>query len=70
MPNPVFREFLGAGILAVALALPPLSAQASAANRALPAPAFDPPPAAARETALLAGGCFWGCRRCSSTPKA
>jgi peptide-methionine (S)-S-oxide reductase len=26
----------------------------------VPAPAFDPPNAAAKETAVVAGGCFWG----------
>ena len=35
---------------------------ASAAERAvkLPPPAFDPPPTAQQETAVFAGGCFWG----------
>lgn len=50
------------GILALLLA--PLAgtaeAEAGAANRALPAPALDPPAEAAEETAVLAGGCFWG----------
>ena len=34
----------------------------SAAEKAvrLPAPAYDPPATAAQETAVLAGGCFWG----------
>ena len=37
-------------------------ARADAINRVIPAPAFDTPAAAANglETAVLAGGCFWG----------
>ena len=33
---------------------------ASAAERLVPAPRFDPPVASPRQTAVLAGGCFWG----------
>jgi peptide-methionine (S)-S-oxide reductase len=33
---------------------------AVAADRAVPAPRLDPPAAAAQQTAVLAGGCFWG----------
>lgn len=50
------------GILALLLApfLGAPEAGAAAANRALPAPEIDPPLDAERETAVLAGGCFWG----------
>jgi peptide-methionine (S)-S-oxide reductase len=47
-----------AGILAAALGL--LLPNAEATAGALPAPALDPPAPATRETAVLAGGCFWG----------
>ena len=33
---------------------------ASASDRVVPAPRLDPPVAAAPQTAVLAGGCFWG----------
>lgn len=33
---------------------------ASAAEKLVPAPRFDPPVAARQQTAVLAGGCFWG----------
>lgn len=51
--------------LAVALALAPLAgrcAGADAINKVIPAPAVDTPGAEAgrHETAVLAGGCFWG----------
>ncbi len=49
--------------LAVALAAATLSVlPATAAEKAvaIPAPALDTPSAAASETAILAGGCFWG----------
>lgn len=57
------RNFVlfGLGALAlgtVALGLHP-AARADAAVLA-PAPAYDPPVAAASETATLSGGCFWG----------
>jgi len=45
----------------VALALTLTAARADNAARALPAPALDTPPAkAGPETAVFAGGCFWG----------
>ena len=37
-----------------------LGSSAAAAEKATPPPAFDPPNTAARETAVFAGGCFWG----------
>jgi len=57
---------LGAGAMALAIvpALGVLAPWAHAADAvALPPPEFDPPPrgtAPAFETAVLAGGCFWG----------
>jgi peptide-methionine (S)-S-oxide reductase len=33
---------------------------ASAAEKLIPAPRLDPPVASAQQTAVLAGGCFWG----------
>jgi peptide-methionine (S)-S-oxide reductase len=33
---------------------------AAASDRAVPAPRLDPPAAAGQQTAILAGGCFWG----------
>src|SRR4029450_3073239 len=33
---------------------------ASASDRVVPAPRLDPPVATAQQTAVLAGGCFWG----------
>lgn len=47
-----------AGILAAALA--GFAAPAPAEAGALPPPAFDPPGKTSPETAVLAGGCFWG----------
>jgi peptide-methionine (S)-S-oxide reductase len=49
-----------AGVLAVAVGA--WLASASAAERAVkvPPPAFDPAVAAQQETAVFAGGCFWG----------
>ncbi len=41
----------------IALALPAL---ASDLDKRIPAPALDPANSAASETAVLAGGCFWG----------
>jgi hypothetical protein len=34
------------------------------------APATGAPAPGAHQTLVLAGGCFWGCRPCSSTPAA
>ncbi len=49
-------------IAAVAVAGGAWFATNSAAEKAvrLPPPAFDPPAASAQETAVFAGGCFWG----------
>ena len=33
---------------------------AAASDRVVPAPRFDPPIASGQQTAVLAGGCFWG----------
>jgi len=33
---------------------------AAASDRAVPAPRLDPPTASGQQTAILAGGCFWG----------
>ena len=41
------------------LALSP-AARADDLDKAIPAPAIDPANAAASETMVLAGGCFWG----------
>lgn len=35
-------------------------ARAGDLDRAIPAPAYDPPSTAESETAVLAGGCYWG----------
>jgi peptide-methionine (S)-S-oxide reductase len=35
-------------------------ARAGDLDRAIPAPAFDPPSSVESETAVLAGGCYWG----------
>lgn len=50
------------GRIATALAVSALTASMSFAAAALPKPAVDMPPAARKsvETAVLAGGCFWG----------
>lgn len=50
------------GVAAVALAVGFLVVNRSAAEEAhvVPAPALDPQSSAATETAILAGGCFWG----------
>jgi peptide-methionine (S)-S-oxide reductase len=60
-PSPV-RAAIGIGVL-VAMALVGRSAVTRAADNgvALPAPAVDSAPTSARsDTAVLAGGCFWG----------
>lgn len=48
------------GIAALAFALSPAIALADEAPRLLPAPAIDEPAGEGIETAVLAGGCFWG----------
>ncbi|WP_380872869.1 peptide methionine sulfoxide reductase MsrA [Sphingomonas sp. DBB INV C78] len=61
------RTHIAAAALAAVIALatltpisrPDVAVAAESAVR-LPAPAFDPPSAAKSETAVLAGGCFWG----------
>ena len=52
----------GAGILAAATAVTQLQRPAFAAEGAvrIPAPAIDAPAGAKPETAVFAGGCFWG----------
>lgn len=54
------RWWKSGGILALAPFFALGSPDADAADRVLPAPAIDPPAVAATETAVLAGGCFWG----------
>ncbi len=55
---------LAAGVLAAAslaaASLAVLPARAAEEPVAIPAPALDTPSKAASETAILAGGCFWG----------
>jgi peptide-methionine (S)-S-oxide reductase len=49
-----------AALLAGGVALWPALRGAAAAAAAVPAPAIDEPNAAASETAVVSGGCFWG----------
>lgn len=66
--NPLlFSLIAGAGLLGALWALPsgsiaPVVTGALAAERAVaaPAPRIDPPSASNSETAIFAGGCFWG----------
>jgi peptide-methionine (S)-S-oxide reductase len=53
---------LGAGAVALAAAVFALAPRSSLAEdaRPVPAPAMDEPAAGSAETAILAGGCFWG----------
>ena len=63
------RKLVPAAVLA-AVALGWFYARAGgSAAVALPAPAVDLPRAAepGRQTVVVAGGCFWGSRRCSGT---
>jgi peptide-methionine (S)-S-oxide reductase len=66
MKNKMERAFPGNKVLAMigvaAVAVGAWFATASAAEKAvkLPPPAFDSPVAAKLETAVFAGGCFWG----------
>lgn len=57
----VSDKLLGA-IAVVAVAAAAWWATSSAAEKAvrLPTPVYDPPVAAVRQTAVFAGGCFWG----------
>ena len=51
----------GAALLAIlALAVPLMPGQAEDAAHVLPSPAVDMPTTSAPQTAVLAGGCFWG----------
>jgi peptide-methionine (S)-S-oxide reductase len=52
------RALLLSAILAVGAGLP--GAAAAEGTVKLPLPAFDPPAAGATQTAVFAGGCFWG----------
>ena len=55
------KPFLLAASAAALLALPFIArASAGDLDREIPAPAADPANAAETETAVLAGGCFWG----------
>jgi peptide-methionine (S)-S-oxide reductase len=58
MPN-LFRK-VPLALFSAALLLAAGCARASDLDKAIPAPAFDPPSGAATQTAVLAGGCFWG----------
>jgi peptide-methionine (S)-S-oxide reductase len=54
------RALAGAAVLAAFLTAVPVAGAAEQALK-LPAPAVDPPPAAGgMQTAVFAGGCFWG----------
>ena len=50
---------LARGLIPVFLLAAGCSA-AAASDRAVPAPRIDPPAAGGQQTAVLAGGCFWG----------
>ena len=61
MTQALFRLACGAAAAALALWLWPMPALRAAEQAVvLPAPALDPPPPAGLQTAVLAGGCFWG----------
>lgn len=47
-------------LIAILLATAGCSAAVAASGKLVPAPAIDVPASAALETAVLAGGCFWG----------
>lgn len=49
-----------AGLLAAGAAFWPIAHSAAEPALAVPAPAIDEPNTAATETAVVAGGCFWG----------
>lgn len=51
-------SLLATGLLTTIWYAPPVSAADTAVR--IPAAALDPPSAAPRETAIFAGGCFWG----------
>jgi peptide-methionine (S)-S-oxide reductase len=53
------RTILAAGLVAVGLAVVMPSASGTSSS-AIPAPTVDEPAAGRSETAVLAGGCFWG----------
>jgi peptide-methionine (S)-S-oxide reductase len=57
MPN---RQKLTFGALLVAALFGAPLARADAIDKAVPAPAVDEPAGKGSETAVLAGGCFWG----------
>ncbi|MGB7091485.1 MAG: peptide-methionine (S)-S-oxide reductase, partial [Methylovirgula sp.] len=54
----VFALTICTGLLAAGAAVWPVAR--SAAQPAVPAPAIDEPNTASTETAVIAGGCFWG----------
>ncbi len=61
MTQALFRLACGAAAAALALWLWPMPALRAAEQAVvLPAPALDPPAPAGLQTAVLAGGCFWG----------
>src|SRR5579864_6303775 len=49
-----------AALLALGLIFGASAASAEDLDKQIPAPKFDPADTAASETAVLAGGCFWG----------
>ncbi|MEO5578633.1 MAG: peptide-methionine (S)-S-oxide reductase MsrA [Sphingomicrobium sp.] len=53
-------RFHAAALTAIMLATAGCSAADAAGSKLVPAPALDLPASAALETAVLAGGCFWG----------
>lgn len=55
------RNILGTGLAVATLAAAALFAMSSSLQAgALPDPKIDEPPTPGKETAILAGGCFWG----------
>ena len=51
---------LGAAVLVLAARSWPQAARAETSGRSLPAPTLDAPAATGLQTAVFAGGCFWG----------
>ena len=49
-----------AALLAFGVLFGASAALADDLDKPIPAPSFDPADSAASETAVLAGGCFWG----------
>ena len=63
--------FYAAAIGALAISsLTIVSSRAAEDAVVIPAPAMDAQPSGATETAVVAGGCFWGVQGVFSTPPA